>query len=251
MRVFILAFFIAMTCSAAQENDLVIVDTARKADIFCALHYLSGNPAHYELHLENRSGRGARIDYRVLSHSISARTGSVVLRPAATDNALVNVVTISMPTGADYFGADITAVTSGTVREIIENRIAADGTNHPIAVLELTPDGPSAAEQEQALIAKNQREETARLRREIEELRQKQDAAQKEVPPAPVVNIHIEQANDLDRQRLWEIWRLRQQYHPLAPTNSQPVTQESKKEPTWEEFRDKELEKERKVWKNP
>lgn len=239
-----LGFLILMLMTGviiAQEGGIVTIDSTRKNGVLCELLRQNVQSPVYAVHLENRSGRAARVDFRAVSRTVATWTGAVIMRASDTQ-------TVFLPAGADYFGADIMTLTPGTVREKLETRVAADGTASTITVLELVEDGPSAAEREQAELAKT-RQEAERLRQEVAELRQRQDAiaaAQQAVAETPVV-IQVAQPYYSD---LWCQDRYRRHCHPTPPIRPQPVATEPKRELTWEELRDQELANERKVWKN-
>lgn len=245
MRPLLLLLSLATTLAAAQGD---IIDTTRRAGIQCQLQRVGGDQPGYAVCFDNRSGRGARVGYRVLSRISNTWTGTVILRPADSGGQQTGVMTVPLPVGADYFGADLMQVTLGTIRERTETRVAADGTSSVITTLELMEDGPSAAERELAKTARNQ-QETERLRQEVAELRQRQEASEaaRQATPTPTVVVVQQPCIDPWALRHHERDEDGRRHSPVRP---QPVAPEPKRELTWEELRDQELANERKVWKN-
>lgn len=232
---------------AAQDEAATVIDTTKRSGIQCQLLRGGDGPAAYAVRFANRSGRGVRIDYRALSRTVSTWTGTVILRPSE------EAVTMPLPVGGDYFGADLMTVTPGTVRETVETRTAADGTTQRITVLELIDDGAVARDQARATAVQDETQalkaQVAALRRERQEA---EDAAARAEQAARDAADAARRAED-NRYRsdlviiqpypLYPLHRRR----PPTPVAPPPAP---KREQTWEEFRDQELANERKVWKN-
>lgn len=246
----------------AADSAQVTVDSSKRDDVVCRLVHTNDDAPAWMVWFQNRSGRGVRVDYRVLSHVVAKRSGSVILRPTASGDdkeATSDQALIHLPAAGKWYGADILRVTPGTVREKTVSRVSASGVSEQITELELVEDvaaNTPKTDENQERLTKAEKE-TARLKDEVDTLRRERERdAERQAAPPRVVVVQQESRELTYRRTLIDLELLRlarereaERRHLITPPTPAPEKQDDSHSPvTGQPGMKSELENERKAW---